>query len=155
MAVCTLLAGPPFAARLLESDPKYVSLPDPRDQALAQNLVTTVQIGCGHIDAVLSEFCDRYYTPKNRRRGGGSAAAACLRVGAAQILFLDVSPHAAVKDTVDAIKIPYRGGGARAAPLHGVKFANAVMRRVQREGKEIMGSRTSSSDNLSGWLMQE
>ena len=33
-------------------------------------------------------------------------------MGAAQLLFLDVAPHAAVKETVDAIKLPYGGGGS-------------------------------------------
>ena len=54
-------------------------------------------------------------------------------MGASQLLFLDVDPHASVKETVDAIKLPYGGG----APLPVVKFANAVLRRVQREGKDI------------------
>ena len=29
---------------------------------------------------------------------------ACLRLGACQILFLDVAPHAAVKETVDVLR---------------------------------------------------
>ena len=110
MAVRALSAGPPFAARRLESDPNFASLLDPRDRSLVRNLVATVQRRCGQIDAVLSECCDGDYPPKNRRGGGGSAPAACLRVGAAQLLFLDVAPHAAVKEMVDAIKLPYGGG---------------------------------------------
>ena len=109
MAVRALSAGRPFVACRLESDPNYASLLDPRDWSLARNLVATVKTRCGQINAVLSECCDGDYSPKNRR-GGGSAAAACLRVGAAQLLFLDVPPHTAVKETVDTIKLPYGGG---------------------------------------------
>ena len=39
-------------------------------------------------------------------------------MGASQILFLDVAPHAAVKETVDAIKLPY-GGGESGSPTCG------------------------------------
>src|SRR3954454_12670409 len=65
-----------------------------RDRAFARLLAATVLRRLGQIDAVIEASLDKPLTPKAR------SAAQILRVGAAQLLFLSVPPHAAVGETV-------------------------------------------------------
>lgn len=36
-----------------------------------------------------------------------------------------------------------------------VKFVNAILRRIQREGKDMLETKTASKDNIGGWLIKE
>lgn len=107
-----------FAAPLLAA--REGSLP-PRDRPLLRTIVRSVLRNRSLLDHVLSRSLDRPL------EGLDADVRAALRAGAAQILLLDrIPPHAAVGETVEAI----RERSARAAGL-----VNAVLRRLTREGK--------------------
>ena len=138
------------AAQHLESLPAFVNLAEQRDRSFARNLVATVERRMGQLDKIL-EFCtDKGYPPRGKH---APLVQAALRLGAAQLLFLDAPPHAAVKETVDLLKIK-RPGQKQLPPEPMVKFVNAILRRIQRE-KDALLAKTSSKDNISAWLIDE
>jgi 16S rRNA (cytosine967-C5)-methyltransferase len=92
---------------------------DERDRALLHELVLGTLRRRGFIDHALAAASD---LPLDRLAPGVLDA---LRLGAHQLLHLRVPPHAAVSETVDLV----RGVEPRATG-----FANAVLRRLQREG---------------------
>jgi 16S rRNA (cytosine967-C5)-methyltransferase len=116
-----------------------------RDKAFARNLVSTTSRRLGQIDSVLSQCCNTY-PPKGKQ---GAIVQACLRIGAAQLLFLDTPAFAAVKETIDVLK--NRGFHV---PKPMVSFSNAVLRRVEREGVELL-QETDVCDNISDFLKGE
>ena len=138
------------AAQKLESLPAFIHLADQRDRSFARALVATVERREGQIDKVLG-LCADTYPPKKGKHA--ALVQACLRLGAAQLLFLDSPPHAAIKETVDILKM--RRPGQKLPPESMVKFVNAVLRRIQREGKDMLKSLTSSRDNIEEWLVKE
>lgn len=117
---------------------------DQRDRSFARNLVSTTSRRLGQIDAVLSKCCDTY-PPAGKF---SELVLACLRLGAVQLLFLNTPSFAAVKETIDELKNA-RSGAPIPEPI--VKFCNAVLRRVDREGEQML-SETSPVQNLSAFL---
>jgi 16S rRNA (cytosine967-C5)-methyltransferase len=100
--------------------PALASL-SPRDRAFARLMVITALRRLGQIDAVVERFVaspPRSMTIVN-----------LLRLGAAQLLFLNTPAHAAVAETV-----------ALCAHRHSsvTGFANAVLRRIARDGKAVL-----------------
>ena len=93
-----------------------------RDRAYARLLVATTLRRLGQIDAVLDRFLRQ--APKSIQVRN------LLRLGAAQLLFLHTPAHAAVAETVALAS--GREGFARG-------LANAVLRRVAREGAALVG----------------
>ena len=64
-----------------------------------------------------------------------------LRLGVAQLLFLDTPPHAAVAESVGLVRErPFRG------------LANAVLRRVAREGRSLIEGQDAARLNTPDWL---
>ncbi|MGH6903227.1 MAG: transcription antitermination factor NusB, partial [Geminicoccaceae bacterium] len=116
--------------------PALASL-DGRDRAFARLLVTVTLRRLGQIDAVLDRFL--------RRRPKALGVHDLLRLGAAQILFLDTPAHAAVAETVALATGPH----AFAKGL-----LNAVLRRVGREGKEQLAGQDAARLNTPQWLWQ-
>jgi len=116
-----------------------------RDKAFARNLVSTTSRRMGQIDAVLAQCCETY-PPKGKH---GGLLQACLRVGTAQLLFLDTPAFAAVKETIDVLK-----DKSFKVPTPMVKFGNAVLRRVDREGRDML-KETDICDNISDYLKGE
>jgi len=130
----------------LESNSQYSKLPS-RDKAFARHLVSSTIRRTGQIDALLNQLCTNKYPPKCGKFTG--LVLACLRMGAAQILFMDVKDFAAVKETVQVLK--YEN-----APEKIIKFVNAILRRVSREeGKALLAKHTSIEDNIAPWLLKE
>ena len=110
-----------------------------RDRAFVRLLVTTVLRRGGQIDRVLAEVMAR--SPTGRTRD----AMEIMRLGAAQLLFLDTGAHAAVDSTVELM---------RAAGFHSMTgLANAVMRRLSRDGATLLAA-TDVADNLPEWIRQ-
>src|SRR5262245_37111733 len=72
---------------------------DPRDRAFARLLVTTVLRRLGQIDSLLDRFM--------RARPKAIRIHNLLRLGAAQLLFLETPPHAAVAETVALASGPH------------------------------------------------
>jgi len=111
----------------------------PRDRAFIRMLVTTVLRRRGQIDNILDEVLTK------RPAGRSQDAIEILRLGVAQLLFLDTGSHAAVDSTVEQVRSL---GFDRLTGL-----ANAVMRRISREGGKLLDS-TSLEDNLPPWIRQ-
>lgn len=110
----------------------------PRDRALARLIVATCLRRLGQIDRVLNALLDHPLPPR------ATLTQDALRIGAAQLLFLDTPPHAAVGTAVALIS-------GRHAVYRGL--VNAVLRRVARDGSAMLAT-ISTSENLPGWLRE-
>ena len=111
----------------------------PRDAAFARLLLLTTLRRLGQIDAFLSGLLDR---PLPARRG---AVQDVLRLGVAQLAFMETPAHAAVASTVDLAQ------GRRLAPYRGL--VNAVLRRASREHGAI-AALDAARLNTPDWLWQ-
>lgn len=98
---------------------------DERDRALARMIAATALRRLGSLRALLRVLLERGVPAKARR------VETLLLVGAAQILFMDVPDHAAVGTTVTLV-----GETPATAGFKGL--ANAVLRRIAREGRAIL-----------------
>jgi 16S rRNA (cytosine967-C5)-methyltransferase len=107
-----------------------------RDRAFARLLAATVLRRLGQIDAALAQCLERPLA------GRAKAAEPVLRLGAAQLLFLATPPHAAVDAAVRQLR--------RHANLAGL--ANAVLRRLAREGADIVAAQDAVRLNCPEWL---
>lgn len=92
---------------------------DPRERGLLHELVLGTLRRRGAVDHALQGLSSR---PLDRLSPGLLDA---LRLGVYQLLFLRVAPHAAVSESVEL---------ARSVEPRSAGFANAVLRRLQREG---------------------
>jgi 16S rRNA (cytosine967-C5)-methyltransferase len=112
---------------------------EPRDRGFARMTVATALRRLGQIDAAIAVCLDKPLTPKAK------AVQDILRVGAAQLLFLETPAHAAVAETVDLATgrlDSYRG------------LINAVLRRLAREGKDLLAAQDAARLNTPDWLWQ-
>ena len=106
----------------------------PRDRAFARRLAAAVLRRRGQIDALVANALDRPL------EGGAAAARNVLRLGAAQLLFLDTPRHAAVD------------GAVRLAPDRYKGLVNAVLRRLARDGAAWRDSQDAARLNTPDWL---
>ncbi|NDH62843.1 MAG: methyltransferase domain-containing protein [Alphaproteobacteria bacterium] len=113
---------------------------DPRDRAFVRLLLATTLRRLGEIDTVLAALVAKPL------EGPNAAGRQVLRLGAAQLLFLGTAPHAAVDTSVRLIE------DAHLPHLKGL--ANAVLRRISREGLAILGDRNPARLNTPQWLWQ-
>lgn len=111
-----------------------------RDRAFARHLSATVLRRLGQLDDALARCLDRPLKPKL------NAVQDLLRLGAAQVLFLDVPAHAAVGETVAL------AAGVRVGPHRGL--LNAVLRRLVREGAAILADQDGPRLNTPAWLWE-
>jgi len=128
-----------------EAFAKFVDTSDleGRDRAFVRLLVTVTLRRLGQLDDVIAGFLDRPLKPSVSR------IQHLLRLGAAQMLFLDTPAHAAVGTAVDL------AGRERDQALRGMKgLVNAVLRRIDREGAEIVAAQDAARLNTPTWLWQ-
>jgi 16S rRNA (cytosine967-C5)-methyltransferase len=123
--------GRPLASRLEKA---VAGLEDERDRALVHELVLGTLRRRGWLDHVLAGLSSR---PLRTLAPGVREA---LRLGAYQLLYTRVPPHAAVSESVEL---------AREREPHASGFVNAVLRRLEREGPPAEPD--ASADPL-GWL---
>jgi 16S rRNA (cytosine967-C5)-methyltransferase len=109
-----------------------------RDRAFARAIASATLRRLGGVDAVLNAFIA---TPL---RDEARVARAILRTAAAQILAMETPPHAAVSAAVDLAR-----ASSSAMPFAGL--INAVLRRVDREGRDAFAALEPGSD-LPDWL---
>ena len=111
-----------------------------RDRALVRHLTATAVRRLGQIDALLAAFVERPLPDR------AASALNALRLGAADILFLRTPAHAAVNEAVALLRSPsarrYRG------------LANAVLRRLAREGGALREGQDAARLNTPDWLWQ-
>jgi 16S rRNA (cytosine967-C5)-methyltransferase len=93
-----------------------------RDAAFTTELVYGTLRGRGLYDEILAACVDRDLDAVD------PDVLEALRLGAHQLLAMDVPPHAAVSTTVDLVRASSGDGPAR--------FANAIMRRVGRQSMD-------------------
>jgi len=106
-----------------------------RDRAFVRLLVATTLRRLGQIDDVLSHFVKR--TPPGPVED-------TLRLGAAQLLFLETASHAAVDTSVVLVK------KIRQPKMAGL--VNAVLRNVAGQGKDLIAGHDPAYLNTPDWL---
>ena len=122
----------------LADNPRLSGLP-PRDRAFARHLTATTLRRLGQVDAAIAACLDRPL------KGKLNAVQDLLRLGAAQLLFLQVPAHAAVDQTVGLAT------GVRVGPHKGL--LNAVLRRIDRERDGLLDAQQDiGALNAPDWL---
>jgi len=112
-----------------------------RDMALARNIALTTLRRLGEVNAVLS----RVYERGLPSRAGNLKA--ILQTAVCQILFLDISDHAAVDLAVRLAKYDRRA-------RHHAGLVNGGLRRVSREGAALLEGLDAPRLNTPDWLWQ-
>jgi len=112
---------------------------DARDRALARSISTVAMRRLGTIRKALASFLEKGM-PKRAGSLEGSLIAA-----AAQILFMDVSDHAAVDLAVRAVRNDPACAGYTG-------LANAVLRNIARAKAEILATSDPFDDDTPAWL---
>ncbi len=121
------------------SDSGYAALA-PRDRALARAIVGAALRHHGEITAVLGRLIER------PPRSAGNFAR-IVETAAAQILFMGIADHAAVSIAIDQI-------AADPAARRYKALANAVLRRLAREGTELLAGVDAVVADTPSWLWQ-
>jgi 16S rRNA (cytosine967-C5)-methyltransferase len=125
---------------VLGGEPRVAAL-EGRDRALLFALLLTTFRHLGEIDAVVAQHLAK---PLPRKSG---MAAAIIRLGAAQLLFLDTPPHAAIDLAVRCAK-------ADRNALHFSGLVNAVLRKVAAGGTQSLGGIDAEKANTPDWLFE-
>lgn len=113
-----------------------------RDRALVKHLTTTLFRHLGAIDSAMGKWLKK---PLPTR---AVWVRHWMRIGAAQILFLNVPDHAAVNTTVAEISGAKRSGASVFKNL-----ANAILRNFVRNQKDILNDLEKNPEkNLPPWL---
>ncbi len=123
----------------LSRDNSFPAL-DPRDRAFVRLLLATTLRRLGEIDEVLGLLIERPL------QGANALGHQVLRLGAAQLLFLGTPAHAAVDTAVGLMESTNQ--------THLKGLANAVLRRVARQGAALLGDRDPARLNTPGWLWE-
>lgn len=133
--------GLPFDAAL-EAAFAGGALKDARDRAFVRNLAAVVFRRLPALDLALGAYLKRPLPAK------AAWVKTWLRLGAAQILFLDVPDHAAVSETVEGIARAKRPGAAQFKGL-----ANAILRALAKNReRQLAGIEAAPEVNLPSWL---
>jgi 16S rRNA (cytosine967-C5)-methyltransferase len=111
-----------------------------RDAGFARAIVSETLRRFGQLDALIRQFVAK---PPPPHKAGPTLE--ILLAGACELLFLDVPAHAAV----DAAN---RLAQADSKAVHFKPLINAVLRRVSREGKEVLSNQDTAKLNTPDWL---
>lgn len=122
----------------MDGDARAVQL-SPRDRGLLATILLTSFRHMGEIEKMLAGLLDR---PLPRKSG---AAADILRLGIAQLLFLDMPPHAVIDLSVRAAK-------ADRNATHFSGLVNAVLRKVSTGGTALLQGVDAPRANTPDWL---
>jgi len=117
---------------------RHFSSLSPSDRAFAQMLAKTTLRRFGQIEAILEHFLERPLP------SSASRIMHTLRLGVAQLIWLETPPHAAVHSAVEMtkqLKMEKFGG-----------LVNAVLKRVSLEGKAIADAQDAPYINTPEWL---
>lgn len=111
-----------------------------RDRAFARMLLTTTIRRLGQVDHLIIQMSDRGEAPSP------PVLHHILRLGAVQIFFMDVPIYAAVDTSVRMIEekgLPRLKG-----------FVNAILRRMEREGHDLVKEQDAILLNIPAWLRE-
>lgn len=123
---------------VLDAD-RHVAALAPRDRALLATILLTTFRHLGEIDAILGRLLDK---PLPRKSG---TAPDILRLGIAQLVFLEMPAHAVIDLSVRAAKT-----GRNAQHFSGL--VNAVLRKVSAGGASLRAGLDPARLNTPGWL---
>ena len=123
----------------LASDRALAKL-EPRDRAQARRIIATVLRRLGEVDARISECLDRPLA------GRHAHVRNILRIGTAELLFLETPAHAAVDGAV-RLASQYRRGALKG-------LVNAVLRRIGREPENREGTESPGERNTPNWMLR-
>lgn len=112
---------------------------EPRDRAFARLLAATVLRRLGQIDALIAACLEKPLPPK------AAGVKDILRLGVAQLLFLEVPAHAALDTSVRLAALEARHAGFKG-------LVNGVLRHLQREGAARIADQDAGRLNTPGWL---
>ena len=127
--------------QLLETNAEFRLL-EGRDRSFAHALVASSLRHGGEIKAVLGKFLTK---PLPRSSG---MAVDILTIAAAQLLFMEVSPHAAIDLSVDLAKQDKKA-------QHFSGLINAVLRKVSTDGKAALKDLDGPRLNTPDWLWEQ
>ncbi|MBE7636238.1 16S rRNA (cytosine(967)-C(5))-methyltransferase RsmB [Sneathiella sp. P13V-1] len=111
---------------------------EPRDRALARAITSTTLRHLGILDTLIDRMLERPL-PKAAMNVRNA-----LRIGLAQVLFMEVANHAAVHDTVELIPANSKFRG----------LVNALLRRADRQGDKLLARMNTKRANTPDWLWQ-
>jgi len=120
-----------------DAEPKVAALAG-RDRAFARLLAATTLRRLGQIDALIALCIEKKLPVK------AAGALQALRLGVCQLLFLDTAPHAAISTSVELLKHGPMGGYAG--------LVNAVLRRLDREGRDLVAGQDAARLNTPDWM---
>ena len=127
--------------QLLETNAEFRLL-EGRDRSFAHALVASSLRHGGEIKSVLGKFLTK---PLPRSSG---MAVDILTIAAAQLLFMEVSPHAAIDLSVDLAKQDKKA-------QHFSGLINAVLRKVSTDGKTALKNLDGPRLNTPDWLWEQ
>lgn len=111
------------------------------DRAFARRIAITVLQHLGEIDHVLGQFLERGIPKKS------GPLRNILRIGVAELLFLEVPAHAVVDSAVSHYRTWRKYAGFKG-------LTNAVLRRVSKEGSQVLADINPARANLPDWLYE-
>jgi 16S rRNA (cytosine967-C5)-methyltransferase len=117
------------------------SMLEARDRAFARSLVANTLRRHGELAAVLKTFITKPLPAKT------GLLWPVLLSTTAQLLLLQTPAHAAIDTAVDACR-------ADRDARHFAGLANAVLRRVAREGAEILATLDPATANIPAWMLR-
>lgn len=126
-----------------EALPGAIEPLEARDRAFMRQLVATTLRRLGQIDDLI-DHCLQRPLPAQAAR-----VRMILRLGAAQLLFMETPPHAAIDTSVNLAAMDKH---PRIKNLKGL--VNAILRRLSREGEAMLGEQDSARLNTPGWLWE-
>ncbi len=127
--------------QLLETNKEFRAL-EGRDRAFAHALVASSLRHGGEIKSVLGKFLSK---PLPRSSG---MAVDILTIAAAQLLFMEVSPHAVIDLSVDLAKQDKKA-------QHFSGLINAVLRKISTDGKAALENLDGPRLNTPDWLWEQ
>lgn len=113
---------------------------EPRDRAFARMIAATVLRHHGELRAIIGRFLEKPL-PEHQGR-----LEQILLAAAAQLVFLQTPPHAAISLAVDQCRTD---SSARRFD----KLTNAVLRRVSEQGRAMLPGLDAVALNIPAWLM--
>lgn len=122
----------------LERDRRLAGV-EKRDRALVHAITAEVCRRRGQIDALIKGCLQKPLPAK------AMLPRMILRMGVAQLMFMDLAPHAAVSTAVDLARV-------RVSAF--ANLVNAVLRRIQREGEAWLAEQDGPMLNAPRWLME-
>ena len=139
-AALTILSGVLRKRRPLDSQLEQLAGLAPRDAGFARALASQTLRHLGVLDAVLRECLEKPLSPHK-----AGAASEILLLGTCELVILNVAPHAAVDG---ANQLAMTDDRAR----HFKPLVNAVLRRVARDGAQMLSGRDRARLATPDWL---